>query len=170
MSTELPEVVDGWRMATARQGFEGTLALSTLARLRPGLADDEGDVRFSADFDRNALQQPYVELRIATRLPLRCQRTLQRFLHPVELHQRLGLIRDEAQEAELPEDYEPLLLPADGALRLADLVEDELILALPVVPVAPGSDTVEGEFGPDAEEQAAASPFAALQALRGRQS
>lgn len=170
MSTDFPEVVDGWRMAAARQGFEGELALSSLARLRPSLADAEGAVRFSADFDRNVLQQPFVALRIVTRLPLRCQRSLQRFEFPVEVSQRLALIRDEADEAALPEDYEPLLLPADGLLHLADLVEDELILALPVVPVAPESEAIEGEFAPDPQVQAAAGPFAALQVLRSRKS
>ena len=59
-------------------------------------------MRFALEFDRDALQVPYVELRIEAALPLECQRSLQRFLHPVQMVQRLGLIRDEADEAGLP--------------------------------------------------------------------
>ena len=92
---------------------------------------------------------PYVELRIDAALPLECQRSLQRFLLPVQLVQRLGLIRDEADEAALPPEYEALLVPADGMLRPAELVEDELILALPVVPVSPDAEVVERDFAPD---------------------
>ena len=80
----------------------------------------------------------------------------------MRLVQRLGLIRDEAGEAALPPEYEPLLMPDDGMLRPAELVEDELILALPVVPVSPEAEAVERDFTPTAEETAQANPFAAL--------
>ena len=46
-------------------------------------------------------------------------------------------IEDESEEAALPPGYEPLLI-ADGQVNLADVIEDELILALPVVPLKPG--------------------------------
>jgi len=158
-------------MVAARRGFEGSLPLSSLSRLRDALCDDglgdgEGEVRFSLEFDCDALQVPYVELRIDAALPLECQRTLRRFLQPVQLVQRLGLIRDEADEAGLPEGYEPLLLPEDGMLRPAELVEDELILAVPVVPAMPGTEAMEQDWPVQAEEQAQANPFAALAELK----
>ncbi|HEU4814313.1 MAG TPA: DUF177 domain-containing protein, partial [Xanthomonadaceae bacterium] len=106
--TSVPEVLDAWRMVAARRGFEGRLPLSAFERLRDSLCDAEGEVRFALDFDRDALQVSYVELRIEAQLPLECQRSLRRFELPVRLVQRLGLIRDEAEEAGLPEGYEPL--------------------------------------------------------------
>ena len=95
-------------------------------------------------------------------MPLQCQRSLRRFLQPVRIRQRLGLIRRESDEAALPAECEPLLVSADGLLRPLDLVEDELILALPVVPVAPDSEAVELDFAPGAEETAGRGAFAAL--------
>ena len=82
--------------------------------------------------------------------------------------QRLGLILDEADEAGLPPDYEPLLVPADGMLRPADMVEDELILALPVVPMKPGTEEAEqgAEWPATADDDMQANPFAALAALK----
>ena len=167
----VPEVLDAWRMVAARRDFEGSLPLSSLSRLRDslcdgGLGNGEGEVRFSLQFDCDALQVPYVELRIDAALPLECQRTLQRFLQPVHLVQRLGLIRDEADEAGLPEGYEPLLMPEDGMLRPAELVEDELILAVPVVPTMPGTEAMEQDWPVQAEEQAQANPFATLGQLK----
>ena len=169
----VPEVLDAWRLVAARRGVEGRLPLSALTRLGGSLLDTDGDVRFALDFDRDAMQVPYVELRIDAELPLVCQRSLERFLFPVQIVQRLGLIRDEADEAALPPGYEPLLVPDDGLLRTADLVEDELILAVPVVPVNPASEAVEGEWpatqpGQDEQAQDRPNPFAALSALKSK--
>lgn len=158
----VPEQVDAWRMVETRRGFAGRAPLAALTRLRDSLEDAEGEVRFALDFGIDTLQVPYVDLDIETALPLQCQRSLRRFLQPVRIRQRLGLIRQESDEAALPADCEPLLVPADGMLRPAELVEDELILALPVVPVSPDAETVERDFAPTVEEIAQANPFAAL--------
>lgn len=169
MSAEVPEVLDAWRMVASRRGFEGRLPLSSMPRLGEVLLDTEGDVAFALDFDRDALKVPYVELRIEAALPLQCQRTLQRFLLPVQVVQRLGLLSvdaDEADEAALPPGYEALPVAADGVLRPAELVEDELILAVPVVPVKPGSESVERDWPVPADEEMRANPFSALQALK----
>ncbi|HVQ32952.1 MAG TPA: YceD family protein [Lysobacter sp.] len=164
----LPEQLDAWRMVAARRTFEGVLPLSSMPRLRDSLADTEGDVRVEFEFDQDMLRVPYIELRIEAQLPLECQRSLQRFLHPVRIVQRLGLIRDEADEAALPEGYEALLVDGDGLLRPAELVEDELILAVPVIPVAPGTETVERDWVAPEEETRSASPFAALSSLKDK--
>lgn len=166
LAGRIPDVVDAWRMVASRRQFEGRIPLAALARLRGSLVDTDGEVSFTLSFGTDAMQQPFVELQVHAQLPLECQRSLRRFLQPVRLVQRLGLIRDEADEAALAEGYEPLLVPADGQLCLADLVEDELILALPVVPVAPDAEVVEREFAPTAEERAQANPFAVLAGLK----
>lgn len=155
-------------MVAARRGVEGRLPLSALERLRDSLVDDEGEVAYALDFGTDELQVPYVEMRIDAQLPLLCQRSLQRFLFPVETVLRLGLIREEADEAALPPGYEPLLVPHDGMLRAAELVEDELILAVPVVPTMPGTEAMERDWPAEEAEQERANPFAALAALKNK--
>ena len=149
-------------MVEARRAFDGRVALTALERLLGSLHDGEGEVRFTLDFGTDVLRLPYVDLRIEADLPLQCQRSLRRFLLPVRLQQRLGLIREEDAEAALPAECEPLLVAEDGNLRPLELVEDELILALPVVPVSPDAEAVERDFAPTVEETAQANPFAAL--------
>ena len=167
MSASLPPVLDAWRMVAAKRRFEGRLPLSGMTRLRDGLVDAEGDCRFEMEFGRDGvLDLPYVELRIEAELPLQCQRTLERFLYPVSLFQRLGLITDEAQESALPEGMEPILLDAGGELHPAEMVEDELILAIPVVPIDPRSTEVTAEWPADVEVEEKPNPFAALAALK----
>jgi uncharacterized protein len=154
-------------MVAAKRLFDGRLPLSGMPRLRPVLADAEGDCRFEVEFGVDALGMRYVEVRAEAELPLLCQRTLERFLHPVRIDQRLGLITDESQEAALPEGVEPLLLDASGELNPAGLVEDELILAVPVVPIDPASAEIEAVWPDEAEEEdEKPNPFAALAALK----
>lgn len=157
-------------MVVAKRQFEGCFPLSAMTRLGGSLADAEGECRFVLEFGRDdALQVPFAELSIDAGLPLVCQRSLERFVLPVKSVQRLGLIRDEAEEAALPPGYEALLVPEDGQLRPLDLVEDELVLALPVIPVAPDSEPVDRTWSAGEEELQAASPFAALASLKKEQ-
>ena len=154
-------------MVAAKRLFDGRLPLAGMSRLRPALADAEGDCRFEVEFGVDAMGMRYVEVRAEAELPLLCQRTLERFLHPVRINQRLGLITDESQEAALPEGVEPLLLDASGELNPAGLVEDELILAVPVVPIDPASAEIEAIWPDEAEEEEEKpNPFAALAALK----
>ena len=166
LTSRVPESLDAWRMVAASCEFTGRIPLRAMTRLRGSLLDGEGEVRYVLGFGTDALRVPFAQLQIEAELPLECQRSLQRFVLPVRLQQRLGLIRDEADEAALPPDYEALLVPADGMLHPAELVEDELILALPVVPVSPEAEAVTREFAPTAEEVAKASPFAGLAGLK----
>jgi len=165
MSAEVPGKVDGWRMVAAGREFEGRLPLAGMARLGDLLFDAEGVAHWAAGFGRGELELPYVDVRVDARLPLQCQRTLQRFEHPVQVRQRYGLVRDEDGEAALPEGWEALL-PAEDGVDLAALVEDELILAVPLIPVMPGSEAVERDWPVHADEETRANPFSALAALK----
>ena len=169
MSASLPETVDAWRMVTARRSFAGTLPLASLRRLVPSLAAAQGDVRYALQFDRDALGTAFIGVQAEAALPLTCQRTLEPFDLPVRIHTRLGLITREEDEAALPPGYEPLL-SADGQVSPAEVIEDELILALPVVPLSPGGvgkdETVWSSAAEDAVGEVPANPFAALARLK----
>ena len=160
----LPVTVDAWRMVAARRSFEGSLSLRDMPRLREALASDQGTVRYWIDFGRDEMQVAYLGLKVEAALPLLCQRTLETYEQPVAIDERLGLIAKEAEEAALPPGYEPLLTET-GEVDLADVVEDELILALPVIPMKPGLEEKETVFSA-APPDGAGNPFAALASLK----
>jgi uncharacterized protein len=165
MSAALPETVDAWRMVAARRQFQGSLPLEDLLRLRESLANADGVVRFELEFGRDEVGVAYLSVDVQAELPLTCQRTLEVFEFPVRVRSRLGLTAREEDEAALPPGYEALLIPS-GEVKPAEVIEDELILALPVVPLKPGTETPGGvvyEAGPTREES---SPFAALASLK----
>lgn len=169
MSNRLPNSVDVWRMVTAKRVFEGSIAFDAMPRLKTLLADVAGQCNYEIGFDRNGQDQAFLDLSVTANLPLVCQRTLQHFDLPVVISQRLGLIRHEREEAALLEGYEPVLVPADGFLQVADIVEDELILAVPMVPMSDDGlleDQVIWQDADAAEEPATTNPFAALSRLK----
>ena len=101
-------------------------------------------------------------------MPLTCQRTLEVFGLPVHVDAKLGLITREADEAALPSDYEPLLT-TDGQINPAEVIEDELILALPVVPLKPGAEDASSAWaGTDKmpDDDGEENPFAALKKMK----
>ncbi len=152
-------------MVSARRVLEGELPLAELPRLSSLLNDAEGSARYRIEFGRDALDVPFARLSAQAGLSLVCQRSLQGFTEDMSVEQTLGLIRDEAGEAALPPGYEALLVPEDGRIVPAELVEDELILAVPVIPVAPGSEAVDRDW-PAGQEEAASNPFSVLSALK----
>lgn len=172
MLTGLPDVIDAWRAVAGQRQFRGELPFPALPRLAESLARDEGTVRYVLEFGRDEFGVAFVALQAESNLPLVCQRTLEIFDWSVALSVRLGIISREEEEAALPPGYEPLLT-LSGELRPVEIIEDELILALPTVPVKPG---MEGQgtwtaLAPDAgEEDAGAAegenPFAALAKLK----
>jgi uncharacterized protein len=166
MNAALPETVDVWRMVQTGRSFQGNLPLAAMPRLRGSLDKAEGSAQFEVDFGKDDIGISYLHLRAEAGLPLVCQRTLDPFVFPVRIDARLGLITREAEEAGLPAGYEPLLI-TDGNLHLADVIEDELILALPVVPVKPGAAPIEQTWGADAAPKAAKpNPFSVLQQMK----
>ena len=154
-------------MVSARRSFEGNLPVVGMRRLCEALADTCGTVRFALDFGRDSLQVDYVDVHAEAPLTMLCQRTLESFVLPITVNTRLGLIRQEVDEAGLPPDYEALLVPVDGRLNPADVIEDELLLALPLVAINPDSSLPDVATPREmADEDDKASPFEVLRGLK----
>jgi len=163
--------VDAERMVAGRRSFQGVLRVAELPRLAEALAEDSGEIAYDLDFEQGELGDPELHVRLAARLVLECQRTLQPFEWPVEIDSRLGLLASEEDAAALPERCEPLLLE-QGTLQPRKVIEDELLLALPLVPVKPGSELLQGDWNAPAQApqdaeggEAVTHPFADLRNL-----
>jgi len=160
-------------MVSARRSFQGELPVAALKRLGEVLAGTEGTLQYELDFGRDEFGTAYLDVRVQAPLTLTCQRTLEPFVLPVTVDSRLGLIRSEREESALPPGSEPLLVADDSKLSLADVIEDELLLALPLVPVNPDSSLPEEVVGHEPEASSSGegrsdNPFAVLRELKKR--
>ena len=154
------------RLSAKGQVFEGRLRPGELPRLRDLLANGEGELHFRIEALLDARRRHIVTCIIRGFVFLTCQATLEAFPHAVSIDDRLVLV---AGEFELPpieeeSDAEDYVL-AEAPLEVRDLVEESVILALPMVPRKPGlpEASEKGERPVPGRE----SPFAALARLKG---
>jgi uncharacterized protein len=167
MSAALPPQMDVWRMVANQRQFEGSLPLAQMSRLVELLADADGECGYVIKFYRDALKIDVMHMQLSATLPLICQRTLERFVYPVEINQRLGLISEESQEASLPEGMEAVLIEGNGEVSPFQLIEDELLLAVPLVPVSPNASELDPVWTEeDAVKEDKPHPFASLKLLK----
>jgi uncharacterized protein len=153
-------LLDPFRLAQARRDLHGSTPVAAFSRLHGLLADSSGTINWTLQFLIDALDEPVCDVSIRGTLKLNCQRSLDPFEFPVALDTRLALVRPDADESALR--YDPLVVEAAG-VRALDVVEDELILAIPLVPVAPDSSPIE--LAPS-DETASTHPFSVLAQLK----
>ena len=170
MSRDFPDQIDPRKAAEGRRQFTGDLPLGQLQRLKPLLAlggdgEQRTPARFEIEFGQDAERRVLIDVQVEATLPLRCQRTLERFEMPVATQSQVTVIDSPEQEQDLPEGMDAVLL-TDGRLELRRLVEEELLLAVPPVPVAPDSEAVSWSSGETPEAGKRKNPFAVLESLK----
>lgn len=112
--------------------------------------------------------QTWLHLQANAEVQLICQRCLQPMPVPLQVQRSFLFVRDEATAEQLDEEMEDDVLVLPRQLDLLELLEDELILALPIVPRherCPQPLPVAAE-PPLADEEPEPHPFAALAALK----
>jgi uncharacterized protein len=140
------------RLADRGIGLKGELELKALPRLNDILHADRGSVRADLRF-RKRDGWLTAELEYAATLELTCQRCLEAFTHPVSARVEMALVESEAVEKYVPEGSEPFVLEG-GRFQPAELVEDELIMAVPLVPRHARSDDC-GALGRELDSRSA---------------
>lgn len=128
-----PVVVDSAAFARESGKLHGTTALARLSRLHGELFDQSGDVGYALTGFVSPEQKPSLQLEISGKLKLTCHRCLgpvewtfdsKRNFELVPAGEALG---DPAEE---PQDVEQIF--ADPKLDVIGLIEDEIILGMPM--------------------------------------
>ena len=128
----LPDMINPWQMVAESGRLEGELPLAAMLRLAElNRAEGAVSVSLTAGVDERGVR--FIKGALRTDVELVCQRCLGPLRLPLDVTVGLGLIQAGADARHLPGEYEPLLVPEDGVV-VADLVEDELLLALPQIP------------------------------------
>lgn len=161
-------VIDSLKFAADEDCLAGRLALTQLTRLSEMLANHEGwlDCKLAGyRVEREGETRLGLHLLVSGRLGLRCQRCLADVEFECVIDSRLLLIPPGAEwpEEELEaDDYDAI--PANRELSVLSLVEDEVLLALPIVPRHADCTPPVGMEA--AEEKSEPSPFAVLAGLK----
>jgi uncharacterized protein len=152
--------------ALARDGrrVQATVPVESFGRLVESLLEPVGTMTFEFQGERDDEGKLYVDLSIRGDLVLQCQRCLEAVVWPCEVQNRLLLLRPgEALPEDELENDEIDALEVEPSTDLLALVEDEVLLAMPLVP---RHNDCEPPVKAGVDEEI--SPFAVLRQLRGK--
>jgi uncharacterized protein len=127
------------------------------------------DARGELRRPRAAQPQVWLRLNVQTRLPLVCQRCLGAVDMPMRIEKALRFVPGEDAAAEMDADSDDDVLASTSSLDLRSLIEDELLLALPLVPrhkECPPGAPAQREADTDDAKGDKPNPFAVLSALK----
>ncbi len=154
-------------------GHDSLLKYERLAQEAKGLHPElyvdweaEGELRAEPD----GSSQVWLHLRVHATFPMTCQRCLAPVDVPLDVERSFRFVADEATAEALDEECEEDLLALSREFHLHALIEDELLMALPVVPrhdICPEPVQLESsdeDF--EAANEQKINPFAALASLR----
>ena len=128
----LIDLIDPIQLVERQGFFKDKLPLSGLERLKGLLMDDVGDAEFELLFCKQG-KFAAISGFVNTSLALKCQTCLEKVILPVQSQINLAIVSSVDDANLLPESYDPLLLEEKG-IAITDIIEDELLLALPIVP------------------------------------
>ena len=166
MQSQLPQKANFLRQVELNRKLEGEYPLAIFERLGEALLSNEGNVTAKLEFG-HSVGFPCLKGKVSATLLVECQRCLKPMETQVEGSFKFALLHSEDEFDLLPDELEPLLIEGDEQ-SIIDLVEDELLLSLPMVMThneACSSFMTEQEKAIKAEKEAA-HPFAALKALK----
>lgn len=162
--------IDAPKWADREAVIQEVYPLSGFVRLCEGAVGNEGDVKVDLRIHRDVQGLIVLEGKLATSIALTCQRCLEAVATDIDIGVKLWLLRDESKAELLPDDADFLVLDEEGQIALGEALEDELILALPLVPL---HDECEAHPVADVESDVVETPrrenpFQVLASLKGR--
>lgn len=167
---KLPISVDPVRAAQKQLELDAHIPKSFLNRLAESTISIQSDIdtTFSFDIDKQKLR--IFHGKASVEVELICQRCNEPMLYHCEAEFTYCPVHNQEQENNLPDAYEPIYYDENGEVNLYQVVEDELILALPQIAKHAIEDcqlgAYEVTFGEIDEEEQRPNPFDALAKLK----
>ena len=132
---QAPHVIDGFEFAHAGASLRGRWPIRDFPRMRDMLAAHEGEIAYELDGMRDERGRPALRLKVGGTLQLRCQRCLEPLPFGVRADEMLVLAGTQQEiDAEPADANSADRVVAGKEMPVRDLIEDELILALPYAP------------------------------------
>jgi len=158
------KVIDSQVFANEGGSLQGELPVAALTRLLDLLAASDGFLKYRIKGQMGPYNRPQFLVEIDGVMSLCCQRCLEAIEHPIEVRSLLEFVDSDGDltQEELEDDSRDFL-PKQKELDIAVLIEDEILLALPIAPrhndcLPPGA----------ARRSAKVSPFSVLAGLQGK--
>lgn len=152
--------------------FSGSVRLAELPRLLPFVPQEapETSLTFDLRFFRDESRAMLAQLNVQTTIQVDCARCLQLMSLPLTGSSLLQFVYNDDQAEQVGDAREPVLLDAEGGVGFADLLEEEVLMAIPAAamhehqcqPAWREEAEAEEDIEPAVERPERPNPFAAL--------
>ena len=171
--TPVPTYVDTRKLFLQQGVICGSMSLERLPGFRDCLIDDEAEIQIQLKFSIDESRQRLIEGTLKASVHVRCQRCLEPLAIELADDIRLALIDNEDAIGSLDAGWDPWIC-ADHKLELAGLVDEQLMLCMPIVNLHSSGDcparvnySTGTNDGPlDGERGNRENPFSVLKVLK----
>ena len=166
---KLPITIDPIRSAQRRLVCEGYFDISGMDRLLAECESISEQVKVSVKFDVDEAGLVIMTGTGSATVSLICQRCTDALEQLLEISFSFSPVKKSEEEADLPSEYDAIELDENGEVNLRELVEEELILMIPLIPrheldnCHAAADSVWGELPEELEKP---NPFDVLKKLK----
>ena len=170
----LPTRLDHRKMASRGQVLKGTIPVDRFVRFSELLTEVDGDIDLDLAFSRGQQGKTNICGSARATVALICQSCLQPFRYELDCKISLNVVASDSEIAEL-EDNSSVVVCEDSEISLADFLEDELIMSVPMIPRHVEAQCPDNEYrqvdaeAPIEDNTTTHRPFADLAAAIKRQ-
>lgn len=168
-NTQLPRLIDPRKFAQQGLSLAGQVPVSELSRLAEASLRESDVVQADLEFDVDGERHRLITGDASCNLTVTCQRCLEAVEIELKAKLNLAIVWDEERAKQLPKSMDPVIL-GEGQADLYTIIEDELLLNLPMVSYHKEDCIEQTSFGEDNTEESAESssnPFQVLEQLKG---
>ena len=169
---KMPVTIDPVKAAQKRSDYEGIVPLVNLTRLTESLLDTQGEVTVRVECGTDQQGLTVIQGGASCEVSVTCERCGEAMTVSLDCNFAYTPVKpdDDAALELIPERYDVIEKDEHGEINLRQLVEDELILALPLFPMhdeaACTVSTASMSFGDIGPEPEKPNPFAVLAELK----
>ncbi len=171
MEKFIPEHIDPHRYAEQHLRLDGVVKIAEMQRLSTAVNTSNKNDLVTVNLEFGVDEQKIIFIRgqVKTKVLLQCQRCMEPFVCEIMSNFVLGVVNNLDEAKSLPEHYEPALTQ-EGHLALRELIEDEIILNLPLIPRHEPEDCKVKLPLKDADWKKSdkENPFRVLESLKGK--
>ncbi len=147
----LPQFIDPRKLAARQAVLQGEILAESCSRLTEAVLEIISPVTAQVSFGANGSRRNAVTGCASVSVKALCQRCLEPVLLELAVNLSLTLVWSDEEAKSLPKQEEPWLV-TDAEADLWGLIEEELILALPIVSLHDEGCEISTEYGADSTQ------------------
>ena len=164
MPSVLPQYIEPERLAADGEVLIGKIDQIEMPRLTSLVSSPDGEVSFSLVFCKGTHGEIQITGNLETTLTMQCQRCLSEMKFILDNPISISVIKNRNKIELINSDLEPILINEEKFLLL-DLIEEEVILGLPIAPLPPqDACSVKGQSNRHSVKKE--NPFTVLSKLK----